>query len=43
MLLHSDDVEAQMTWRGISFKFCSDMCKRAFAEDPSRFVSESGA
>jgi class 3 adenylate cyclase/YHS domain-containing protein len=41
MLLHTDDVAGQMTWQGTVFKFCSEMCKRAFAEDPSRFVGKT--
>lgn len=39
MLLHPDDVAAQITWSGQEFRFCSDTCKRAFADAPGRFAS----
>jgi adenylate cyclase len=42
MLLHSDDVAGQITWQGTLFRFCSEICKRAFMEDPGRFVGKSG-
>ena len=39
MLLHADDATARITWRGITFAFCSELCKQAFTENPDRFVA----
>jgi adenylate cyclase len=38
MLLHPDDVTTWASWQGVTYAFCGDMCKQAFAESPARFV-----
>jgi adenylate cyclase len=37
--LHPDDVATQVTWHGITYAFCCEICKQAFAENPARFVA----
>ncbi|HWS92892.1 MAG TPA: adenylate/guanylate cyclase domain-containing protein [Mycobacterium sp.] len=39
MLLHPADVEAHTTWRGTSYAFCSDKCRRAFIDNPAHFAA----
>jgi class 3 adenylate cyclase/YHS domain-containing protein len=39
MLLRPEAAAAQISWHGRTFAFCSDICRRAFAEDPTRFVA----
>jgi class 3 adenylate cyclase len=39
MLLHVGDVAGRITWHGIDFSFCSDICKQAFLEDPAHFAA----
>jgi adenylate cyclase len=38
MLLHPDDIASRTTWDGITFAFCSEMCRQAFLEDPPIFA-----
>lgn len=40
MRLHPSDVATRTTWRGTAFAFCSEICKRAFVDDPDNFVSD---
>jgi YHS domain-containing protein len=37
--LHPDDVTTRVTWRGMTFAFCSKKCHRTFVGDPSIFVA----
>lgn len=37
--LRPDDVAARSTWRGVSYAFCCERCRRAFAENPVRFIA----
>jgi class 3 adenylate cyclase/YHS domain-containing protein len=39
LLLQPADVASQTAWHGITYAFCCDMCKDAFAENPARFVA----
>jgi class 3 adenylate cyclase/YHS domain-containing protein len=39
MLLHPADVAAHTTWRGTSYAFCSDKCRRAFIDNPAHFAA----
>jgi adenylate cyclase len=39
LLLHPEDVATQATWHGRTFAFCCELCKKAFVDDPARFVS----
>jgi YHS domain-containing protein len=34
MRLHPDDVTTRVTWRGMTFAFCSKKCHRTFVGDP---------
>jgi adenylate cyclase len=37
--LNPDDVATRVTWHGVPYAFCCDICKNAFAENPARFVA----
>ena len=41
MVLRSDDETHQISWRGNTYAFCSEICVRAFTNDPVRFAIES--
>ena len=38
MILRSDHKTHQISWRGNTYAFCSEICMRAFMDDPVRFA-----
>jgi class 3 adenylate cyclase/YHS domain-containing protein len=41
VLLHRDEVAARTTWRGTRYAFCCEICRDAFIENPTRFMTEN--
>jgi Cu+-exporting ATPase len=39
MTIDVDDAEAQSTWQGKTFYFCSAACKAAFDADPDGYAT----
>ncbi len=42
MELDSSQAEAQTTYQGRAYYFCSEECRRTFDENPEGFVSQAG-
>lgn len=42
MEFDSSQAEAQTTYHGRPYYFCSEECRRTFDENPQEFVSEAG-
>ena len=38
-MLVDPDVAIRTTWHGMTFAFCSEKCRQAFADNPSRFLT----
>jgi adenylate cyclase len=41
VLLHRDELAARTTWRGTRYAFCCEICRDAFIENPTRFMTEN--
>jgi class 3 adenylate cyclase/YHS domain-containing protein len=41
LLLHPNEVAMRVTWQGVSYAFCCEICEQAFAENPARFTAEN--
>jgi Cu+-exporting ATPase len=40
MEFDSSQAEAQMTYKGQAYFFCSEECRRTFAENPKEFIGD---
>ena len=41
LLLRRDEVAVRTTWRGTRYAFCCEICRDAFIENPTRFMTEN--
>ena len=42
MTFDSSQAQAQTTYEGVSYYFCSEECRRTFEQDPKQYISSSG-